>query len=78
MQAPALVVQVYRTDPELTLVGFTKIRLDGGAEGKATVSVARRRLQIWDGTWQDIADTVELKLGRASNDLPMTMTVSFA
>ena len=77
-RAGSEVVQVYRTDPELTLVGFTKIRLDGGAEGKATVSVARRRLQIWDGTWQDIADTVELKLGRASDDLPMMMTVSLA
>lgn len=71
----AEVVQVYRAQPELTLVAFDKAWLAPGEQRTLRIPVARRRLQVWDGDWTDLPGSVGLLIGRASDDLPLAVTV---
>ena len=75
-RAGAEVVQVYRTVPELTLVGFHKIHLAPGAAGIVRIPVARRRLQTWQDGWTDLPGTIDLLVGRSSADLPLAVQVN--
>jgi beta-glucosidase len=69
----AEVVQVYRAQPELTLVAFEKVRLAPGERRTVRVAVERRRMQVWDGEWTDMPGSVRLSIGRASDDLPLAV-----
>ena len=71
----AEVVQIYRVQPELTLVAFDKVWLAPGERRALRIPVARRRLQVWDGDWTDPAGSVGLLIGRASDDLPLAVHV---
>ncbi|WP_306395744.1 beta-glucosidase [Telluria beijingensis] len=75
-RAGAEVVQVYRSTPELTLVGFSKQVLQPGEERLVTVHVADRRLQVWCEGWTPLAGPLALHVGRASDDLPITYHVT--
>ena len=66
----AEVVQVYRAQPELTLVAFEKVRLAPGQARTVRMPIERRRLQVWDGAWIDLAGSIDLLVGRSSSDLP--------
>jgi beta-glucosidase len=72
-RAGAEVVQVYRAQPELTLVGFAKTWLDAGERSTVRIPVDRRRLQVWDGGWADLPGSVDLLVGRSSADLPLAL-----
>jgi beta-glucosidase len=71
----AEVVQVYRAQPELTLVAFEKVWLAPGERRAVRIGVARRRLQVWNGGWSDLPGSVGLLVGRASDDLPLAVQV---
>ncbi|WP_075791738.1 beta-glucosidase [Massilia putida] len=72
----AEVAQVYRTVPELTLVGFDKVTLAPGEARTLRVAIDRRRLQVWEGGWTDLPGTVDLLVGRSSADLPLAVQVN--
>jgi beta-glucosidase len=74
-RAGAEVVQIYRVQPELTLVAFDKVWLAPGERRAVRIPVARRRLQVWDGGWADLPGSVGLLVGRASDDLPLAVQV---
>jgi beta-glucosidase len=74
-RAGAEVVQVYRERPELTLVGFEKTWLEPGERRVLHIAVERRRLQVWDGEWADLAGDMRLLIGRSSDDLPLAVQV---
>jgi beta-glucosidase len=71
----AEVVQVYRAEPELTLVGFDKVWLAPGEEREVGIPIERRRLQTWDGGLVDLPGRVNLRVGRSSADLPLALQV---
>ncbi|NIA52381.1 glycoside hydrolase family 3 protein [Massilia sp. TW-1] len=76
MRAGGEVVQVYRTVPELTLVGFDKIHLEPGETRTARIAIERRRLQTWQDGWTDLPGPVELFVGRSSADLSLAVQVN--
>lgn len=63
------VVQVYRTEPELTLIGFRKVHLAPGMAIRITIPLERRRFQLWNDGWRDLGNT-KLLVGRSSSDTP--------
>jgi beta-glucosidase len=71
----AEVVQVYRTVPELTLVGFDKVTLAPGEARTLRIAIERRRLQVWEDGWADLPGTVDLLVGRSSADLPLALHI---
>jgi beta-glucosidase len=75
-RAGAEVVQVYRTVPELTLVGFAKVTLAPGESRLLRIAIDRRRLQVWEGGWTDLPGPLDLLVGRSSADLPFALQVS--
>jgi beta-glucosidase len=76
-RAGAEVVQVYRTLPELTLVGYAKVWLEAGAHAEVRIPVALRRLQTWqDGRWTTLQGTIQLLAGRSSAELPLSATIT--
>ena len=75
-RAGAEVVQVYRTVPELTLVGFDKVHLEPGATRTVRIAIDRRRLQVWENGWADLPGPVDLRVGRSSADLPFAVQVT--
>jgi beta-glucosidase len=74
-RAGAEVVQVYRAQPELTLVGFAKLVLQPGEQREVVIPVARRRLQVWRDGWTPLPGPVDLQVGRSSADLPLAVQV---
>jgi beta-glucosidase len=74
-RAGAEVVQVYRAQPELTLVGFSKVLLQPGEEREVCIHIARRRLQQWRGGWTSLPGAVDLLIGRSSADLRLEVQV---
>jgi beta-glucosidase len=74
-RAGAEVVQVYRTEPELTLVAFTKVWLQPREAQTIRMPMAARRLQIWRDGWQSIPGPIALLIGRSSNELPLAVTI---
>jgi beta-glucosidase len=71
----AEVVQVYRAQPELTLVAFDKVWLAPGERREVSIPVERRRLQAWDGEWVALPGAIDLLVGRSSADLPLALQV---
>ncbi|RZT10253.1 beta-glucosidase [Duganella sp. CF402] len=74
-RAGAEVVQAYRTVPELTLVGYTKVWLEPGQQQEVRVVIAARRLQTWNGAWITLPGTIDLLVGRSSADLPLSVQI---
>ncbi|WP_373987228.1 glycoside hydrolase family 3 protein [Duganella sp. BuS-21] len=76
-RAGAEVVQVYRTLPELTLVGYAKVWLAAGAQTEVRIAVTLRRLQTWqDGGWTTLQGPIQLLAGRSSAELPLSATIT--
>jgi beta-glucosidase len=74
-RAGSEVVQVYRAQPELTLVAFAKVRLDPGEQRLVRIAVDRRHLRQWADGWRDLQGSVDLLIGRSSADLPLAVKV---
>lgn len=74
-RAGAEVVQVYRSQPELTLVGFAKVVLAPGEERRVSIHLAPRRLQTWQDGWRDLPGAVQLQIGRSSAELTLGVQV---
>jgi beta-glucosidase len=72
----AEVVQMYRLQPELTLVGFDKVWLAPGERRELRIPIEGRRLQIWDGRWVALPGRVDLLVGRSSAELPLALQVN--
>ncbi len=65
----AEVVQVYRAEPELTLIGFAKIVLPAGEAGTVTIALPARRFAVWDCGWRPLGPRTTLLVGRSSADI---------
>lgn len=84
----AEVVQVYahRAEstvmrPEQILVGFTKVHLEPGQSGTATVVVEHDDLRHWDPiehAWAMESGVVELRIGRSSRDTAGTVDITIS
>ena len=74
-RAGAEVVQAYRTQPELTLVGYTKVWLEPGQQQEVRIAIAARRLQVWQGAWTTLQGTIDLLVGRSSAELPLAVQI---
>lgn len=77
--------QVYVTypasagEPPRQLRGFTKVRVNAGAKTRATVTLSKRDLSIWDATrhgWNVPGGTYTISVGGSSANLPLTGTVA--
>lgn len=66
------VIQIYRRQPELALVGFAKVHLAAGERRSVTISIPRRRLQTWQDGWVDILDP-QLFAGRSAIDMAISL-----
>ncbi|MYM83372.1 beta-glucosidase [Duganella sp. FT50W] len=75
-RAGAEVVQVYRTQPELTLVGYQKVWLAPGEQADVSVAIALRRLQLWRDGWTTLQGPIELLAGRSSAELPLSAHIT--
>lgn len=71
-RAGAEVVQVYRTLPELTLVGYGKVWLQPGEQADVAIAIPLRRLQVWRGGWTTLQGPITLLAGRSSAELPLS------
>lgn len=74
-RAGAEVVQAYRAQPELTLVGYTKVWLEPGQQQEVRIAIAARRLQVWQGAWTPLQGTIDLLVGRSSAELPLAVQI---
>lgn len=64
-RAGSEVLQVYRRQPELTLVGFAKVHLVAGGSTEIEISIPAKRLETWADGWQAIP-VVTLVIGRSA------------
>ncbi|KQM35867.1 glycoside hydrolase family 3 protein [Sphingomonas sp. Leaf10] len=67
------VIQLYRHQPEPALLGFGRITLEAGATGEVRIAIEPRMLRVWRDGWQPIDGPVVIAVGRASDDLPLTV-----
>ncbi|QDX26178.1 beta-glucosidase [Sphingomonas suaedae] len=75
-RAGSEVVQVYRDDPEATLVGFTKVQLAPGESARVRVPLTRRRFMQWgEQGWTALGDRVAVRVARHAEDAGTTLTV---
>jgi beta-glucosidase len=75
-RAGAEVVQVYRTEPELTLAGYAKVWLEAGAATNVVIPIPLRRLQVWRGGWRTLEGPIHLMVGHSSADLPLSVSIT--
>ncbi|CAN7237335.1 glycoside hydrolase family 3 C-terminal domain-containing protein [Pseudoduganella sp. LjRoot289] len=76
LRAGAEVVQVYRAQPELTLVAYAKVWLEAGARTEVRLAVPLRRLQTWRDGWTTLPGPIQLLAGRSSAELPLSATIT--
>lgn len=67
------VVQVYRRSPELALAGFAKVHLGPRERRDIAITIPRRRLQVWQDGWQDIAQP-RLFAGRSAANIAFDLS----
>ena len=68
-RAAAEVVQVYRDDPEPTLIGFAKVHLEPGRAALVTIPLARRRFMTWgEQGWQLLPKPHTVRIARHAQD----------
>jgi beta-glucosidase len=75
-RAGSEVVQVYREEPELTLIGFAKVTLAAGAQTRIAITLPDRRFQIWNDGWRTLPGPVTVRVGRSSIDLEPALTLT--
>lgn len=75
-RAGAEVVQIYRAQPELTLVGYAKVWLEAGQKTEVRIAVPLRRLQIWRDGWTTLPGAIALLAGRSSAELPLSAHIT--
>ncbi len=68
-RAGAEVVQVYRAEPELTLIGSAKLALEAGAIGDVAIRLPARRFAVWDAGWRPLGPRTTLLVGRSSAEI---------
>ncbi|NWK98692.1 beta-glucosidase [Sphingobium lactosutens] len=69
------VIQIYRREPELALVGFAKLHLHPGERRDLTITIPTRRLQYWNDGWRDIASP-RLFVGRSAADIAFDLSIT--
>ncbi|WP_299310078.1 glycoside hydrolase family 3 C-terminal domain-containing protein [uncultured Croceicoccus sp.] len=75
-RAGSEVVQVYRDAPETALVGFAKIMLDPGEEGRVTVPLTRRAFASWqDDGWRYPEGECKVRVARHAEDDGISLTL---
>ena len=68
-RAGAEVVQVYRDEPEPTLIGFAKLRLGPGETGEVRIPLARRRFMFWgEQRWEVLPAPHRVRIARHAED----------
>lgn len=73
------VVQLYRDEPEATLVGFAKVHLAAGESARVRVPLTRRRFMRWDDQgWTDLGARVVIRVARDAEDAGIALTVDVA
>ena len=71
------VVQVYRTMPEVTLVGFAKVHLAAGASARVEIPLPRRRFMVWGAQgWELLAETVPVRIARHAEDAGQPLLIA--
>jgi beta-glucosidase len=68
-------------DPPEQLAGFQRIALNPGQTGTVTFPLTIHQLAAWspaDNQWEDAAGTYTIKVGDASNNLPLSGSTSLA
>jgi beta-glucosidase len=74
VRAGSDVIQVYRREPELALVGFAKVHLAPGERRDLTIMLPVRSLQYWRDSWQTI-HAPRLFVGRSANDIAFELSL---
>ncbi len=74
-RAGAEVIQVYRDQPELALIGFAKVQLNPGQEARVAIPIARRRFMIWRDGWVPLGAHARVLIGRSAADTPFPLAV---
>jgi len=78
-RAGSEVVQVYRDQPEATLVGFAKVHLAPGERVQVRVLLTRRRFMQWgEQGWADIDEQMAVRVARNAEDAGMALTVNLS
>lgn len=73
------VVQLYRDQPETTLIGFAKVHLAPGESARVRLPLARRRFMRWsDRGWTDLCEQVDVRLARHAEDAGTALIVNVA
>lgn len=73
------VVQVYRDEPEATLVGFAKVALAAGESTRVRIPLTRRRFMRWGAQgWRDIGTQVAVRVARHAEDKGMALVIDVA
>jgi beta-glucosidase len=70
------VVQLYRSEPELTLIGFSAVHLAAGETRRLSLVLEPRRFMVWEQGWRWLGPVATLRAGRSSVELPLERTVA--
>jgi len=71
------VLQVYREEPERTLVGFARMWCAAGETQAVRIVIAERRLSIWNDGWRRLP-RVTLLAGRSATDIVARAEIALA
>lgn len=69
------ILQAYREDPELTLIGFAKVALAPGESQYVSIAMPPRRFMCWDDGWRPIGREIAMSLGRSATDRPFRFII---
>lgn len=75
-RAGSEVVQVYRDEPEPTLIGFAKVHVEPGTAALVMVPLPRRRLMVWgEQGWSLLPAPARIRIARRAEDpgFPLTL-----
>ncbi|GFM31552.1 glycoside hydrolase family 3 C-terminal domain-containing protein [Novosphingobium sp. PY1] len=77
-RAGSEVVQVYRDEPEPTLVAFAKCEIAPGSERRVVLPLRRRQFVMWQGSgWEPLGDRVALRVARSVEDPGIAVSVDW-
>ena len=62
------VVQVYREDPTLALIGFAKVKLTAGQSTRVKIPLTQRRFATWNDGWQLASGPSAIRIVRNAED----------
>jgi beta-glucosidase len=73
------VVQVYRDEPECTLIAFAKVHLEARESRRIQIALSPRRFVTWhDGAWARIAETVRVRIARSAESAGLPLSIEVA